>query len=486
VRPARTLLVAAIGVAAAVAIAFAVVGTTNRRSTPPAGVTTTPPPSSTTPSPTVAVTLAVPNVIGETESAAAAALERHGFEVTARLTPCSAVAPGLVVAQNPSANRTAARGWNVTIDVCSGSTTTTVPVSVCATEYGTPPSASDPKAPKTLQIATPPFPDPALAGYSDLRGYLPVVAPAGWNCKAIEATDGGQAIGVTPPGATPRDSWGVGGKVTQPPTDGVFAELEPACQGCVAGEICGIVPTAVADFPELASTPCPQPADQTVTPFGHDRYRIDDPPGALGPDAAHSILRYTPRSAHTDASAMRITCILPASQQTVCTALFEDFFARNPPPWTESSLTISPTVLGAVTVGESLFAAQESAGLTFDGQGDGFAYPRSLLTNGIHLYVGLTNAKVSCVGAEIVIAAHAKTQRITTPEGFALGGTVAQLLALYGSRATYVPAPKSGMTTNVGYVVKEGVGALAFAVHQNKVFEIAGGPADLTPNSCTG
>jgi hypothetical protein len=71
---------------------------------------------------------------------------------------------------------------------------------------------------------------------------------------------------------------------------------------------------------------------QTVTPLGDNRYAIDDPAGTLGPDAAHSELRYTPRTATTDAHVTRITCILPASQRNVCTAIISQFFALHPTP----------------------------------------------------------------------------------------------------------------------------------------------------------
>ena len=79
-------------------------------------------------------------------------------------------------------------------------------------------------------------------------------------------------------------------------------------------------------------------------------------------------------------------------------------------------------------------------------------------------------------------------QTVSTPEGFQLGDTVQRLLAVYGSRAHYVAAPPSGMTTNAGYVVDETDGNLAFAVDPatQRIFEIAGGGTDIGPNSCTG
>jgi hypothetical protein len=421
-------------VAAAIAIAFAVVGTTDKRSTPPAGVTTTPAPSTTPTTEPASTTTSVPHA-----------------------------SPGTPV---------------------------TVPVTVCPTEQGST-GPNDPHAPATVTISAPPFTTPALAAYSGKRGFLVIGAPAGWSCKAIEAGDGGQGIGATPPGSAPRDSWGDPAHPTAPLTDGVFGAAENACQGCVYSEVCDIVPTAAADFAGFG-IPCTRPSGETVIDRGNGVYEYDDPASTIGPDTARSILRYVRKTAQTDASVVRETCILPSSERTVCDALFAEFLSLQPTPWTQPALTIGPTSLGAVGVGDNLFVAQESAGQTFDGAGDGFEYSQAQMNSGLHLYVGIApggtnvnNERVACVGAEL-FPPRISTQRVTTPEGFVLGGTVQQLLAIYGTRATYVAAPPTGMTTNAGYVVHERGGALAFAVHANTVFEIAGGASDITPNSCTG
>jgi hypothetical protein len=161
-----------------------------------------------------------------------------------------------------------------------------------------------------------------------------------------------------------------------------------------------------------------------------------------------------------------------------------------PAAWTAQELTITPTSLGAVAVGMSQTEAQTAAGITFDGSGDGFVYPTKLPTGFPHDYVGLriSSVIVTCVGAEIFPTTSPTAQTVTTPEGFRLGDSVAHLLAVYGSRARYVAAPASGMTTNAGYVVKESVGNLVFVVggSPQRIVEIAGGSATLGPNSCTG
>jgi hypothetical protein len=153
--------------------------------------------------------------------------------------------------------------------------------------------------------------------------------------------------------------------------------------------------------------------------------------------------------------------------------------------WAAPTLTITPDSLGGVDSGMTIAEAQQAAGITFDGSGDGFYYPTGLPTGYPHLFVG--GETVDCVGAESGSSSE-PTQQVVTPEGFSLGGTVQSLLAIYGSGAVYEPAPSvGGMTDNAGYVVSEGSGDLVFVVGASgsTISEIAGG-TDIGPNDCTG
>jgi hypothetical protein len=156
--------------------------------------------------------------------------------------------------------------------------------------------------------------------------------------------------------------------------------------------------------------------------------------------------------------------------------------------WTSSHLTITPRSLGQVVVGMTLPEAQIAAGLTFDGTGDGAFFPTTLPAGFPHLFVNAAvDDHVSCVGVE---SGNVTTfpQTVVTSEGFRLGDTVSQLLAVYGSRATYLPAPPSGIAPSPGYVVTEADGNLAFSVDitQTRIVAIKGGGADVTPSTCTG
>jgi hypothetical protein len=150
--------------------------------------------------------------------------------------------------------------------------------------------------------------------------------------------------------------------------------------------------------------------------------------------------------------------------------------------WSDRLLTVTPRSLGAARVGMTRSELQHAVRFSFDAGGDGSAYPTTLPDGFPHDYVGLTGPsfkeKVVCVGASLTPRAGVSSQTISTPEGFRLGDSVRRLLAVYGSRARYVPAPSSGMTTHAGYVVAERGGYLAFIVGTSPTNWLA--PADRT------
>ena len=176
----------------------------------------------------------------------------------------------------------------------------------------------------------------------------------------------------------------------------------------------------------------------------------------------------------------------PNNYINICTGQYVSTPA--PGGWLSSPLTITPSSLGAVRVGMTLAAAQAAAGPNFDTSGDGFAYPTTLPAGYPHDFVLAlgSNGVVRCVGAEIWPGWTSKSQSVTTPEGVRLGDSVQHLLAAYGSRARYEPAPRYGISTNAGYVVAESGGSLAFVVRGGVVAEIAGGVPAIGPNVCSG
>lgn len=107
--------------------------------------------------------------------------------------------------------------------------------------------------------------------------------------------------------------------------------------------------------------------------------------------------------------------------------------------WTGRRLTITPGSLGAVGVGSTPAQASAAAGVTLKPVGDGVWYPRGAVTSGLAITVGNAGT-VSCVSA----SDRPGIPAVTTRQGFRLGGTLAQLKAVYGSSLRYVPAAPAG------------------------------------------
>ena len=197
------------------------------------------------------------------------------------------------------------------------------------------------------------------------------------------------------------------------------------------------------------------------------------------PAGAGNVNLYPTAAVVSDCAGVGVTVPLPVNAEPTTTT------APASGLWTATALTITPDSLGAVTVGMSLDQAQQAAGITFDGAGDGFSYPTTLPTGYPYIYVGGTPT-VSCVGAS---EATGGPQVVSTPEGVVLGGSVQSLLSIYGSKATYTPAPPpgNGRSDWAGYVVSESSGNLVFVIGSDgsTIDEIAGGP-DIGVNDCTG
>ncbi len=146
--------------------------------------------------------------------------------------------------------------------------------------------------------------------------------------------------------------------------------------------------------------------------------------------------------------------------------------------WTSLSLVITQHSLGAVTVGMTMQQASAAAGEPLIPVGDGAYSPRG--GPGASLSVQDTQGTVACVDAVV----SGTSLRITTAQGFPLGGSLSQLKAVYGSNLRFVPPPTTGYSTSPGYVVSLPGGNLAFIISRGKVESIAGGPGVLPTTPC--
>lgn len=151
-------------------------------------------------------------------------------------------------------------------------------------------------------------------------------------------------------------------------------------------------------------------------------------------------------------------------------------------PWTSSVLIITAHALGAVTIGMTVPQAAAAAGQRLTEAGDGVFYPVGGLGRGLSVRAIGPAGTVDCVSAN---DRGGGGPAVTTAQGFALGGTVAQLKSVYGSKLRFVPAPPAGgIAPFPGYVVSFPDGNLVFWVASGRVGQIAGGPGRLPSDDC--
>jgi hypothetical protein len=183
----------------------------------------------------------------------------------------------------------------------------------CPTTRGVP---DKPEAKYLSEITpdAPPAISTRLAYYSDdVRSLQPVLGPKGWQCKVEIGADGGSLISIYPPAGlgTGKSSLEVRG--------------EPACQGCVYGLICALLPKAARTFDGGAY------ADFTCKAAQPAHEQVSNLPGGLRVvqrvDPVQSILLFRP-STSSGAMAALETCGLAAPDNVLCPAIVDDFMTR--------------------------------------------------------------------------------------------------------------------------------------------------------------
>jgi hypothetical protein len=149
-------------------------------------------------------------------------------------------------------------------------------------------------------------------------GGTPIVlAPVGFQCKALVGADGGVHVQLAPPGA---------GK--QGPA--VDVEVEGACIGCITAVACGLFPGAVKDMAFPCKTPRPK-AERVARLLPTVRAFID-PAGVHGTGSpsggslpAVGAVVYAPS---LSAFAARVTCTVDKANSGSCQTIIADFLAR--------------------------------------------------------------------------------------------------------------------------------------------------------------
>ncbi|HWA66308.1 MAG TPA: hypothetical protein VG899_08060 [Mycobacteriales bacterium] len=221
----------------------------------------------------------------------------------------------------------------VALQPAAAATATKVPVVACPTTRGV---SGHPPAKYADRLATnaPAALAAHLAYYSDnVRNLTPVLAPRGWKCRVTIGADGGTSVTIYPASATPTAK------------TGVTVRSEPACEGCVWGLVCDLVPGSAkqvgADQPACPTT---RPKRERVKfergrPHATGRVQdvvvFQDPAGVKGdgvpsggPDPANGVLLYDWDQRDGGAASLE-TCTLPTAEFSTCAASASNFGARN-------------------------------------------------------------------------------------------------------------------------------------------------------------
>lgn len=233
----------------------------------------------------------------------------------------------------------------------SSSGPVTLPVVECPTSRGvggTPPAAY----PSTIAASLNPTMAEEVSYYSDdTRSLLPIMGPRGWDCSVGVGADGSTVVAVFP--ASESSAFSGNPLYPQPftpsPNQAVVAYSPAACQGCIYDLVCPLIAYAGQQLGQVGQ-PCPgaKPSDESVdwlngSPSGtvgtgaSDEVAFEDPPGVAGdgspsggPYPSNGVINYT-YGPLSEGMASSMTCTLPASGHSVCTAILNDFTTRGWP-----------------------------------------------------------------------------------------------------------------------------------------------------------
>jgi hypothetical protein len=217
----------------------------------------------------------------------------------------------------------------------SGAGAVRLKVVTCPTVYGLPRNQYKIPAVRSSLSASVTAP---LAGrvsfYSN--GWLSVLAPRGWHCAGVVAATGALDLDVLPPGSTDRvvifRLRGPGGfsRPGLPSQDmAVTARIPSPDTGEVPGTACAFFPETI----RLWGNSCwLLPSQEHVDRLSADAVAFEDPAYVFG-SGDPSGGRYPANGLvmYSDLKAAQETCTLPQTEHSVCTAILDDFLARDRP-----------------------------------------------------------------------------------------------------------------------------------------------------------
>jgi hypothetical protein len=206
-----------------------------------------------------------------------------------------------------------------------------LPLNVCTTSVG---DASETPAilPSTLSVTLPKQYSTQFAVYSDNEGLTELLAPTGWSCTAGIGADGSSSVQVSPPGQNRITSATLSAGST---AEEIHAAQTSACVGCREALACPLFATAANDYRGTFEKACPTklPSSEAVTKRTSHLVDFTDPPGVRGDadpsggaNPAMGVMTYFDET-NRDGSWTE-TCVLPASETSVCQVILANFATR--------------------------------------------------------------------------------------------------------------------------------------------------------------
>jgi hypothetical protein len=207
-----------------------------------------------------------------------------------------------------------------------------VPVTSCRTVFGAQESLA-PRIAAQLPLAASATTAARLAFYSN--GFVTLLGPRGWSCRAVEAADGGRSLSVFPPGQTDPLL------ADHVPADaaGVTALIDYTGHGPGALLVCSLFPRSDAAALARGVAACPAIRREGLERPTPDVVLFHDPPGVKGTglpsgtrNAASGLVSFPQlRPEPSSVPVAKATCSLPPSTSSLCSAIVGDFLTRSLP-----------------------------------------------------------------------------------------------------------------------------------------------------------
>lgn len=198
----------------------------------------------------------------------------------------------------------------------------TLPTRKCRTEEGLEQPAVPLDSKTTLPVSAAGL--DGLAAFANSIGTV-LIGPADWKCSSTVYVDGGVRIGLSPSGSDPFDEGA---------NTGITYNEVSSCQGCIAAEICAILPNAPVVLQYAGyGTGCDRkkPLQETLTPIGDLSVMFNDPPGITGqgyPSGGElpslGMLTYS-----TDRGVQQVTCTVPQDLRLSCPSIVSGSMLQN-------------------------------------------------------------------------------------------------------------------------------------------------------------